>query len=109
MQPKTLDQFTARAAVLKALAHPSRLFMVDQLSDGPKCVADLQELVGADTSTVSKHLSVLYNANILAREKCGNQVFYSLRMACVMGFFQCVESVLSGQAQITADLVEDLE
>jgi DNA-binding transcriptional ArsR family regulator len=108
MQPKTLDQFTARAGILKALAHPSRLFMVDQLNAGPKCVADLQELVGADISTVSKHLSVLHNAGIVTREKCGNQVFYSLRMACVMGFFNCVESVLSGQAQRTADLVEDL-
>ncbi len=108
MQPKTLDQFTARAGILKALAHPSRLFMVDQLNHGPKCVAQLQELVGADISTVSKHLSVLHNAGIVSREKQGNQVFYSLRMACVMGFFNCVESVLSGQARHTASLVEDL-
>ncbi len=108
MQPKTLDQFTARANVLKALAHPSRLFMVDQLTSGPRCVADLQELVGADVSTVSKHLSVLHNAGILSREKRANQVFYSLRISCVTGFFNCVESVLNGQAQHNVSLVEDL-
>jgi len=75
MEPKILNQFTARAGILKALAHPSRLFMVDQLNTGPMCVADLKGLVGSDTSTVSKHLSVLHNAGIVTREKRRNQVF----------------------------------
>jgi len=109
MEPKILNQFTARAGILKALAHPSRLFMVDQLNTGPMCVADLKGLVGSDTSTVSKHLSVLHNAGIVTREKRRNQVFYGLRISCVMGFFNCVESVLDGQAQRTADLVKDLK
>ncbi len=47
-----------RTQVMKALAHPSRLLMVDALAAGELCVCDLQELVGGDMSTVSKHLSL---------------------------------------------------
>jgi len=107
MDSPTLNKFTARADILKALAHPSRLYMVDVLARGPLCVADLQEKVGADMSTVSKHLTILRTAGIVHREKQGNQMFYSLRMGCVMGFFDCVEAVLEGRAA-AENLVEDL-
>lgn len=107
MDSPTLNKFTARADILKALAHPSRLYMVDVLARSPLCVADLQEKVGADMSTVSKHLTILRTAGIVHREKQGNQMFYSLRMGCVMGFFDCVEAVLEGRAA-AENLVEDL-
>jgi ArsR family transcriptional regulator len=91
-------RFEARAKVIKALAHPTRLFLVDELSRGECCVCELTEKVGADISTVSKHLTVLKNAGIVRDEKRGVQVFYSLRMTCVLGFFACVESVMEAVA-----------
>jgi ArsR family transcriptional regulator len=48
----------ARANVFKALGHPSRLAVIDALAGGERCVADLHEEVGADISTVSRHLCV---------------------------------------------------
>ncbi len=48
-------QYEARARVAKALAHPSRLIILDAIADGERCVCELTELVGADQSTVSKH------------------------------------------------------
>ena len=53
------QRYEARAQVARALAHPSRLMMLDALQDGELCVCELTELVGADQSTVSKHLAVL--------------------------------------------------
>ena len=91
MDAKTQARFEARARILKALAHPSRLFMVDVLSHGERCVCELTEMVGSDMSTVSKHLSVLKSAGIVADEKRGMQVFYNLKMPCVLRFFDCVE------------------
>lgn len=79
------------AAVFKALGHPSRLLMVKALGDGEKCVCDLRELVGADLSTVSKHLSVLKAAGIVAPVKRGNFVYYRLLRSCVMTFIRCLE------------------
>lgn len=84
----------ARAKVMKALAHPSRLFIVDELSRGERCVCELTEMVGADVSTVSKHLAVLKAAGVLSDERRGQQVFYRLRVPCILNFFGCVEAVL---------------
>ena len=89
----------ARARVLKALAHPTRLFLVEELEKGEQCVCDLTALIGADVSTVSKHLAVLKQAGILLDDKRGNQVFYRLRVPCILNFFGCVESVLDSRAK----------
>ena len=84
----------ARSKVMKALAHPTRLFIVDELSRGERCVCDLTEKIGADVSTVSKHLTVLKRAGIVRDDKRGVQVFYRLRVPCILNFFGCVEAVL---------------
>lgn len=89
----------ARAKVLKAMAHPSRLFIIEELEKGERCVCDLTEQIGADISTVSKHLSVLKQSGIVEDDKRGNQVFYRLRVPCVVNFFGCVETVLESQAK----------
>ena len=79
---------------MKALAHPTRLFIVDELSRGERCVCDLTEKIGADVSTVSKHLSVLKTAGIVRDDRRGVQVFYRLRVPCILNFFGCVEAVI---------------
>jgi len=90
----TRNQFEERAKVVKALAHPSRLLMIDELSRGERCVCELRDLVGHDMSTVSKHLAVLRKAGIVADDKRGKQIYYRLKVPCVLNFFQCIESVL---------------
>jgi ArsR family transcriptional regulator len=82
------------ARVMKALAHPSRLLMVSELEKGERCVCELTEMVGADISTVSKHLALLKEAGIVTCEKRGLQVFYQLQCTCIPKFFECIESVL---------------
>jgi ArsR family transcriptional regulator len=99
MDEKTKALFEAQAAVIKAMAHPTRLFIVDQLSHGEKCVCELTEMVDADVSTISKHLSVLKGAGIVQDDKRGTQVFYRLEMPCVLGFFACVRSVIESRAK----------
>ena len=88
------SRFVAQAVIVKAMAHPSRLFIVDELSRKERCVCELRDMIGADMSTVSKHLSVLRHAGIVMDEKRGNQIFYKLRSPCVLDFFSCVEGVL---------------
>lgn len=96
----------ARARVLKAMAHPSRLFIIEELDKGEQCVCDLTAMIGADISTVSKHLSVLKQAGLVVDDKRGNQVFYRLRVPCILNFFGCVESVLESQAREQTVLLE---
>ena len=80
-----------RAKIFKALGHPSRLKMVEGLVDGERCVHEIQEMVGSDISTVSKHLNILKEAGILQDERRGTNIYYSLRMKCVANFLSCVE------------------
>jgi len=86
--------YERRAKIIKALAHPSRLIILDQLAQSETCVNDLQAVIGCDISTVSKHLSVLKDAGLVVDRKSGLQVFYCLRVPCIMDFFGCVEAVL---------------
>ena len=85
--------FKTQARIIKALAHPTRLFIVDELSHGERCVRELTNMAGVEMATVSRHLSQLKNAGILEDEKRGSQVFYRLRVPCVLNFFKCIEAV----------------
>lgn len=91
------QHFTERANIIKALAHPVRLFFVEELSKQEHCVCELTKMVGFDISTVSKHLSVLKNAGIVMDDKRGNQVFYQLRTPCILNFLGCIETVINGE------------
>jgi len=99
MDRKQRARYEARARIIKALAHPTRLFLVEELSRSKKCVCELTEMVGADVSTVSKHLTILKTAGLVLDEKEGSKVFYKLRTPCVLSFFKCVESVMSSIAK----------
>jgi ArsR family transcriptional regulator len=106
MDKKTKALFEERARIIKALAHPTRLFIVDHLSHGEECVCKLTEMIEADVSTVSKHLSLLKNAGIVDDEKRGAQVYYRLRVPCVLNFFSCVESVMKSTATAQLTLLK---
>jgi len=105
MNPKTQARLLARARIMKALAHPSRLFIVEKLAGREHCVCELTEMIGADVSTVSKHLSVLKNAGIVEDERRGAQIFYSLKCPCVLNFFSCAEEVLKTEARRRLQLI----
>lgn len=79
------------AAIFKALGHPTRLWIVEQLADGREhCVCEFVEAVGVDFSTISQHLAVLKKAGIIADDKRGKQVFYSLCFSCLIDFIHCL-------------------
>ncbi len=85
----------ARASVLKALAHPTRVYIVDLISrTGAHCVCELTDRIGVDTSTVSRHLSLLKNAGLLYDRKEGTTVYYDLTCDCIADFMSGLESVL---------------
>ena len=99
MDNQTQARLEARAAVMKAMAHPTRLFIIDELSRQERCVCELTKMIGADMSTVSRHLALLRGAGIIDDEKRGAQVFYKLQMPCILNFFDCVETVIRSRAE----------
>lgn len=97
---------TEQAKIFKALGHPSRLKMAQALISGEHCVSQLQELVGADISTVSKHLTVLKEAGVVADQKRGTTVFYRLILESLAGFLTCTGDAVRESAERKAALLE---
>jgi ArsR family transcriptional regulator len=82
--------------MLKALAHPVRLGLVETLSDRRLCVNDLACLFPVDRTTISKHLALLKEAGVLEDERAGREVFYRLRVPCLQEFIVCLGRMSRG-------------
>ncbi len=94
MSKKSTISYEARAEIAKAMAHPTRLLLLDALHEREMCVGDLAKLAGADQSTVSKHLAILRNVGLVAARKDGSTSYYRETCTCLEGFFSCIEKVL---------------
>lgn len=86
-----------QADLFKALGHPSRLLMVHALSDGDKCVCELQTLVGDTMPTISRHLSILKNHGVVSSQKRGLNVYYTLEMTCLKSLLSCTTTFIERQ------------
>jgi len=86
-------KYTYMSSVMKAMAHPTRLYILDLLHEREHCVCELQEQIGDDMSTVSRHLAVLRNAGLISGRKVNNQVWYKLLCPCVLDFYACLVKI----------------
>ncbi len=97
MNNEVLSKYETPAEILKILGHPIRLCIAIELSKGELCVYKINDIIQADTSTVSKHLSLMKAVNIVKSEKRGNCMYYSLNMRCVPDFMLCTEQFISDE------------
>lgn len=101
--PEDLVELIARR--FRVLSEPTRIRLLDQLRDGERSVNDLAGVLGAGQQNVSKHLSVLADAGILARRKDGNHVYYRIVDDGVLGLCRQVCGSLQQQLQTLALIV----
>jgi len=94
MNQNLKNKYDARVKIIKAMAHSTRLFIIDELSKNEKCVCELQKMIGDDFSTVSKHLTVLKNAGLVFSSKRGNQVFYKIDAKCACKMICCADNII---------------
>lgn len=78
------------ADFFKALGHPTRLWIVEQLADGEHCVCEFVAAVGDEFPTISRHLSVLKAAGVVIDERCGKSIYYRLACPCVTALLDCL-------------------
>lgn len=84
------DRLQRLSEMLKALAQPTRLELLEILGNGDRCVCELAEAVGAERSNVSRHLAVLHRAGIVTMSRKGVQIIYALKMRCIFETLQCM-------------------
>lgn len=64
---------------LKALSHPTRLQIVEYLSEGKKCVKEIWEELRIPQPTASQHINVLKNAGVICYKKEGVRTCYRIK------------------------------
>jgi DNA-binding transcriptional ArsR family regulator len=75
--PDSLRRF--KSDIFQALAHPTRIAIIELLEDGELSAGDLMEKLGMEQANISQHLAVLRSKQLVVNRKAGNQVFYSVR------------------------------
>ena len=90
-----MDQAKAKADILKALANPIRLIVVDALRRGDLCVSDLNKLVGVRQPTLSRHLIQLKKVGIVTERRDGPRVMHHLETPCILKAVDCASRVMS--------------
>jgi len=74
---KDLVEF--RADILKAVAQPTRLKIIDFLRDGERCVCEIFPAIGEEQSNTSRHLNLMLAAGVLSRRKEGLKIYYAIK------------------------------
>ena len=87
-------QAKARAGILKALAHPTRVLMLDALSRGDRCVNDLRLLASVSQPTISHHLEKLKKAGVVTERRQGKKVIHHLACPCMLQAVDCTLGVI---------------
>ncbi len=95
MNTEIEKEFADKALIFKALAHPTRLYIIHAVKDKSMSVKELTEAVGIDISTMSKHLDILKKHKIIEGQKVKNYIYYKLSIPCVLDFMSCALKVIN--------------
>ena len=87
--PET-EQLQRAADILKTVAHPLRLRIIDLLEQGERAVMEICSRLGAPQPSISQHLNIMKARGILASHRNGNQVYYSIANRNVVKIIHCV-------------------
>ena len=93
------EELKARARVMKALASPVRLKIVNELNQGERCLCELQPLFAMNKSTLSRHIAELRNVGIVSERREGVRSFLKLETPCILSVFDCTMGVIKAQAK----------
>ena len=87
----TADQLDKAANMLKAIAHPMRISIINFLEEGKQLtVSEIQEKVGIEQSTASHHLGILKDKGVLASKRDGKNTFYYLKHDTLSSIIECI-------------------
>jgi len=99
--------YKLKTALIKSLANPTRLMIVDCLRRGEKTVSEIVSVLQDEQSNVSKNLAILKNQGIIKDKKIGLNVYYSLKCTCINEFFSCLDAMISENLEYQQELVNN--
>jgi DNA-binding transcriptional ArsR family regulator len=109
--PKAVNQSLQRfkAEFFKALAHPTRIRILELLRHGEKSVGELQQQMASEGSTVSQQLAILRMKNLVDTRKAGNSIYYRLRDPQVSDLLDVARRIFDSHVIELRAMTEELE
>lgn len=96
----------ARAEILKAIAQPTRMKIIDFLRDGERCVCEIFPAIDEEQSNTSRHLNMMQGCGILSRRKEGIKIMYRLKHPEVLEILELVSTILKKEITGRNDLLK---
>ena len=103
--PETLRQF--KAEIFQALAHPTRIAILEHLKDGELAAGTIIDRLGMEQANVSQHLAILRAKHIVVNRKAGNQVFYSVRDPLILDVLALMRKYFNKHLREVTTLLEE--
>jgi len=98
-----------KANIFQALAHPTRIAIVETLRDGELAAGAIQERLGLEQANLSQHLAVLRAREIVNARKRGNQVFYSLRHKILVRILDLMRQYLQAHLHASVQMLGEMQ
>jgi DNA-binding transcriptional ArsR family regulator len=103
--PDTMRQF--KATMFQALAHPTRIAILEQLRDGELTVGVILARLGLEPANASQHLAILRARHIVSKRKDGSQVFYSIRDPLITDILALMRRYFEVHVEESMSLLQD--
>jgi DNA-binding transcriptional ArsR family regulator len=97
-----------KADIFHALAHPTRVAMVEMLRNGEMSAGRLIEQLGLEQANASQHFAVLRSKQVVVNRKEGNQVFYSLRDPVLIEVLDVLKRYFFAQLSQTMSMLKEI-
>ena len=98
-----------KAEIFQALAHPTRIAMVEMLREGEMSAGQLIEKLDVEQANASQHLAVLRAKQIVVNRKEGNQVFYSIRDKALIDVLDILKRYFYSQLSQTMSMLKEIK
>lgn len=98
-----------KADIFQALAHPTRIAILELLSGGELSAGALIEKLGMEQANVSQHLAVLRAKQLVSHRKAGNQVFYSVRDPIIIDVLNLMRTYFHVHLKEALEMLGEME
>jgi DNA-binding transcriptional ArsR family regulator len=98
-----------KADIFQALAHPTRIAILELLSDGELSAGALIENLGLEQANISQHLAVLRSKQLVSNRKAGNQVFYSVRDPLIIQVLNLMRTYFQAHLKEALGMLGEME
>ena len=105
MEEKVLE---LKAEILKALAQPTRLKILELLRNGEKCICEIVPALNGEQSNISRHISLMQKSRLVTTRKDGVKVMVKVRDPEIFNILDKVSAILKNQMNEQRRLIRSI-